>query len=62
MLSDDEIRAVLPWLVYAALVIEGHKIQEKRRQTGRRGISAPPANKQKLSLAKSKALLHHRKR
>jgi len=62
MLSDEEISALLPWVVYLALIAEGQRVQNRRRQAERRGYGAPPVNRQKLDLAKGKALRHHRRR
>jgi len=59
-MTDEEISAMLPWVVYVALIAEGQKLQEKRRQAERRGYGAPPVNRQKPALAKGKALRHHR--
>jgi len=61
-MTDEEISAMLPWVVYLALIAEGQRVQEKRRQAERRRHEAPPVNRQKLDLAKGKALRHHRRR
>jgi|GEM_PF-2015307 len=34
-MTDEEISAMLPWVVYVALIAEGQRVQEKRRQAER---------------------------
>ena len=41
-MTDEEISAMLPWMVYLALIAEGQRVQEKRRQAERRRHEAPP--------------------